>query len=62
MPAQWTGYVIGEMHLHNITSKQLANEVGWNCKYLSTVLNGHRTPKNAEQTLLKALADLIAKS
>lgn len=62
MPAQWTADLIGEMHLHGITAKQLAEKVGWNPKYLSTVLNGHRNPKNAEQTLSKALEELISDS
>ena len=58
MPAQWTGALIGEMHLANITAKQLAAEVGWHEKYLSAILNGHREPKNAEQTLRAALQRL----
>ncbi len=60
MPAQWTGEIIGEMHLNNVTAKQLAAFVGWNPKYLSAVLNGHSTPKNAEAKLRKALSDLLA--
>lgn len=55
MPAQWTADLIGEMHLAGITAKQLASEAGWHEKYLSVVLNGHREPKNAEQTLRNAL-------
>lgn len=61
MPAQWTADLIGEMHLHNVTAKQLAAEVGWNRHYLSTVLNGHRTPKYAEQTLKAGLGRPLAK-
>lgn len=61
MPAQWTGRIIGEMHIACVTSKQLAAEVGWHEKYLSAVLNGHRKPKNAEATLQAALARLIKK-
>ena len=61
MPAQWTADLIGEMHLAGVTSKQLAAEVGWHEKYLSVVLNGHREPKNAEQTLRAALARLVEK-
>ena len=58
MPAQWTGALVGEMHLAHITAKQLAAEVGWHEKYLSAILNGHREPKNAEKTLRAALVRL----
>lgn len=61
MPAQWTGELIGEMHLKGITAKQLAAEAGWHPKYLSAVLNGHRTPKNAEETLRQAMLRLEIK-
>ena len=61
MPAQWTAGLIGEIHLHNVTAKQLAAEVGWNRHYLSTVLNGHRSPKHAEQTLKAGLGRPLAK-
>lgn len=59
MPAQWTAEVIGKMHLAGVTAKQLAAEVGWNPKYLSVVLNGHKEPKGAEQKLKAALDNLI---
>ena len=61
MPAQWTADIIGEMHLHGITGKELAKEVGWNPKYLSMVLNGHREPKDAERKLKEAIAKLSSK-
>ena len=61
MPAQWTAALIGEMHLKGITAKQLAAEAGWHEKYLSAVLNGHREPKKAEETLTAALERLSAK-
>lgn len=60
MPAQWTAEVIGQMHLAGITSKQLAEKIGWHEKYLSVVLNGHREPKEAEQTVKAALESLVA--
>ena len=62
MPAQWTADLIGEMHLAGVTAKRLAAEAGWNEKYLSVVLNGHREPKNAEQTLRAALNRLLEQS
>ena len=61
MPAQWTANLLGEMHLAGVTAKQLAAEAGWHEKYLSAVLNGHREPKNAEQTLRAALDRLVEK-
>lgn len=55
MPAQWTADVIGIMHLNGIAKKQLAIELGVTPEYVSMVLNGHRTPKNAEQTFRAAV-------
>lgn len=61
MPAQWTADLIGEMHLAGITAKELAAEAGLNPKYLSTVLNGHCTPRNAEKDLREAFERLKTK-
>lgn len=55
MPAQWTADVLGEMHLKGITARELAAEIGWSHTYLSSVLNGHREPKDAERTVKAAL-------
>ena len=60
MPAKWTAELLGEMHLARITAKQLASEVGWNPKYLSVVLNGHKEPKGAEEKLRTALKRLLS--
>lgn len=60
MPAQWTAELIGEMHLAGVTAKQLAAEAGWHEKYLSAVMNGHREPKGAEETLRAALNRLVS--
>lgn len=62
MPAKWTADLLGEMHLAGVTAKQLAAEVGWNPKYLSVVLNGHKEPKGAEQKLNEALGRLVQKN
>lgn len=58
MPAQWTGDIIGRMHISGITARELADKVNWHPKYLSAVLNGHRQPKNAEQVLREALDEM----
>mgnify|MGYP003379787944 CR=1 FL=1 len=46
MPAQWTGKLLGEMHVKGITCKQL--------------LNGHREPKGAKERFHAALDELVA--
>ena len=60
MLAQWTGTVIGKLHIYQIDHKELAAKIGWNAKYLSVVLNGHKTPRGAEQKVTEALDQLIA--
>ncbi|MCI1956144.1 MAG: hypothetical protein LKJ21_07200 [Oscillospiraceae bacterium] len=59
MPEQWTAEIIGEMHLNRITAKELSAQLGYNPKYVSTILNGHRKPKKAEQMFREALNELI---
>ncbi len=59
MPAQWTGVVVGEMHLNGITGKALAAELGWNAKYLSQVLNSPDPPKGAQQKIRTAIDNII---
>lgn len=58
-PAQWTADLLGRMHLSGVTARQLAAEAGWDYRYLSAVINGHRTPKDAEAKLNAALDRLI---
>lgn len=60
MLAKWTGDVVGKMHRAGVTMKALAAEVGWHEKYLSAVMHGHRTPKDAEKKVREALARLLS--
>ena len=70
MPAQWTGELIGEMHLKGITAKQLhlarvskkqlAERLGVTPEYVSMVLNGHREPDGAAGRFKGALAQIIS--
>ena len=59
MPAQWTGRIVGEMHINDITGKMLAAELDWNEKYLSQVLNSPDPPKKAEEKVTAALERII---
>ena len=60
MPAQWTGTIVGEMHIHGITGKALADKLGWHPKYLSQVLNSPNPPEKAESKIRAALDCLIS--
>ena len=54
----WTGEAAAIMHVHDIPATALAERLGWNPKYLSTVLNCKRRPKNAEKVVMAALHQL----
>lgn len=59
MMEKWTGDIIKEMHLHGITNKQLAKQLGYAPEYVSCIMNGKRTPKGAEQRFRAAVDELI---
>lgn len=61
MPAQWTGDIIGQMHLIGTTSSELSKQLGYNPKYVSAILNGKRSPKGAEEKFRKALQEIKMK-
>ncbi len=60
MIAQWTGDIIGKMHIYSIIAKELADYLGYNPKYVSAIFNGKRCPKKAEKIFTEAV-DAIAK-
>lgn len=59
MPAQWTGSIVGKMHLYDVKVTELAAEVDWHPKYLSTVLNRADPPEGAEEKVTAALDRVI---
>lgn len=59
MPAQWTGELVGKMHMKQVTKKELATFMGITAEYVGRVLNGKDCPKNAEQTFRSALEALL---
>ena len=59
MLENWTGEIVGIMHINRITHQQLAKKLGWHSKYLSAVLNGKRNPKDAEAKIRKALSEIL---
>lgn len=61
MPEKWTGDLVGLMHNNKISAQSLADELGVTNRYVSMVLNGHRTPKGAEDQFRAAVNRLIEK-
>ena len=60
LPKEWTGDLVGLMHNHRITFSQLAEKLGVTNRYVSMVLNSHRTPAGAEERFRAAVTELIA--
>lgn len=60
LPKNWTGDLVGLMHVHKISKKQLADHIGVTRGYVSLVLNGHREPKGAEEQFKTAVNEIIS--
>lgn len=59
MPAQWTGAFIGKLHNNGITAKEFASYLGVHPKYVSLILNGKRSPKDAEKKFAEGLEAML---
>ena len=59
MLAQWTGEVVGKMHVYSITGQEIADQMGVTKAYISMLLNCRRTPKDAQTRVETALNRLI---
>ena len=56
---KWTGTLIGNMHNNKVSKSELAKYMGLSVEYVSMVLNGKRTPDEAQERFEKALDELI---
>ena len=61
MPEKWTGNLVGRMHNAKITQQDIADELGTTKAYVSMILNGTKTPKNARQRLEEAFQSACQK-
>lgn len=61
MREEWTGEVVGKMHVEGITVSDLAKEMCCGKSYVSMILNGLRKPPNAQERVEKALERCIAR-
>lgn len=56
----WIGEAVGKMHINKITQSQLANKMGVTNDYVWMILNGKKTPKDAESRIMTAINDIIS--
>lgn len=60
MIAQWTADFVGQVHLHKLTIKAVAERAGLNPRYVSWVLNTENPSDKARRKLYHALEEMIA--
>ena len=58
---KWTGVLVGRMHNERVTLQMLADELGLCKGYVSMILNGKRSPPDAEKRLNEAFKSILAK-
>lgn len=68
MKSEWTGKIVGEMHVNEISQQMLADETGYSRPYINQLLNSRRPQsewaamviEDAIETIKKRQAESIA--
>ena len=61
MREAWTGRLVAQMHVHEITANEVAKEMNVCKAYVSMMVNGKRTPPGARDRLEHAVDAIIAR-
>lgn len=61
MLPKWTGEIKGTMHIHEISMQELADELAISKTFLSSLLHGKKSTKDAEFRIRNAMMAIIAK-
>lgn len=59
MREEWTGELVGRMHIEQVTQEELAKEMNVKKAYVSMILNGKRTPKGGRERLEAAFENIL---
>lgn len=59
MREEWTGELVGRMHVAEVTQEELAREMNVKKPYVSMILNGKRTPKGGRERLESAFENIL---
>lgn len=55
MDKLWRGRLVGEMHLHGISRRDLSRALGYSPQYVTAVLHGRRDPAGAREEFTSAV-------
>lgn len=56
----WTNEAVALMHKHKITQIEVSKIMGVTNDYISMILLGKKSPKNAEQRIMTAINEIIS--
>ena len=59
MKPSWTGKLIGNMHIYEVTQVELAKELGCTRGYVNMVLNGKFSPAGVKERFTQALNAIL---
>lgn len=55
---KWIAEAVGLMHINKITNSDIAAKLDVTPEYVSMILNGKKTPTNAEERILNAIQEI----
>ena len=55
----WIANAVGKMHVNKISNIDVAKKLNFTVEYVSMILNGKKTPKNAETRIMSAIDEII---
>ena len=56
---QWIANAVGKMHVNKVSQTDIAKKMGVTNDYIWMILNGKKSPKNAEARITTAISDII---
>ena len=55
----WIANAVGKMHVNRISNIDIAKKLNFTVGYVSMILNGKKTPKDAETRIMSAIDEII---
>ena len=55
----WIANAVGKMHVNRISNIDIAKKLNFTVGYVSMILNGKKTPKDAETRIMTAIDEII---